>query len=171
MADLIEAVAGEAPLLLTIDNADCADALSIQALGDFVAGRRPRELMVTMTSRTKLHDPLQAHQRMEGIDWLRLKPLTDDAARALAAEIMERAGITPTAQAVTSCLDHAAGNPLYIQAAASEAFPPNASSTPRSLSQLLQQRIDQLGTNALHLLVACVVLGRRATVTACGIGA
>jgi DNA-binding SARP family transcriptional activator len=163
VSDLLDAVASEVPVLVWIDDGHLADPVSLRMVRDLVSGPTARALLVVITSPTRLFiGSGEGHAR--GVVMIKVRPLGDDAARRIAADVLRTLGSAPCDADVARCVEHASGNPLYIRAAASELGADTGDGRmPRSLTQLLQQRVDQLHHRSLRVLAGCSVLARHAT--------
>jgi DNA-binding SARP family transcriptional activator len=163
VSDLLDAVASEVPVLVSIDDGHLADLISLRMVRDLVSGYTARALLVVITSPTRLFiGSGEGHAR--GVAMIKVRPLDDDAARRIAADVLRALGSAPSDADVTRCVEHASGNPLYVRAAASElGADAGDGRMPRSLTQLLKQRVDQLHHRSLRVLAGCSVLARHAT--------
>ena len=159
IADLIDSITGESPLLILVDDAQWTDERSRETLAALLAGRLPRRLMIVLTSRDRSMTQFLA-RRSEAFLGLSLAPLTSVAS----SELTNRA-LLDQASTDKELRDWIAstsgGNPFFLKCLIShyqttgERFV-----VPTSLSILLDQRISALSTNATLLLGTCVALAR-----------
>ena len=159
IADLIDSITGESPLLILVDDAQWTDERSRETLAALLAGRLPRRLMIVLTSRDRSMTQFLA-RRSEAFLGLSLAPLTSIASSELTnRSLLDQASTDKELRdwiASTS-----GGNPFFLKCLIShyqttgERFV-----VPPSLSILLDQKISALSTNATLLLGTCVALAR-----------
>ena len=162
--DLFGAVTSEQHLLLLIEDGHHLDDLSRELLVDLTHKATQHRLLVLVTSRERSF--LEADRQVDSLVPLKVGPLDPDASRtlllALAPRIVERGG----AHLVDWCLQCAGGNPFFLTALGIHyRHGGTAGELPRSLADLIQQRLDQLSSSSTAVLQAVIMLGRHATVS------
>lgn len=107
--------AGNAPVLLQIDDLHWADSETLDFLDHLLQAHRDVALLIVATARPALADKRPAWLRSEGVHTrLDLAPLADAGARALATGLLRRLPETP--QTLLRCVvDGAQGNPFCIE--------------------------------------------------------
>ncbi|MGH7619601.1 MAG: ATP-binding protein [Gemmatimonadaceae bacterium] len=163
LADLVDAIATEAPLVIFVDDAQWTDERSRQTVAALSAARHARRLLIVLTSRDRSMAQFLA-QRSDRAGGLALAPLTSQSSR----ELTSRA-LAAGANADTHLQDWIAwtsgGNPFFLKClighfqTTGERFV-----VPTSLSALLDQTVGALSGNAAMLLGTCVALGRHSEV-------
>ncbi|HEX7981837.1 MAG TPA: AAA family ATPase, partial [Gemmatimonadaceae bacterium] len=151
--DLIECVATERPLLISIDDADQLDLASKSFLSSF-QGLAPTAAALLLVASNRA-DNTGAPGKT-----LRLGPLSDECARALANRLCDEASydLSPTSR--DWCVEAAAGNPghlaLLLQHATTLGDMPAA---PPDLVALLDAHLASLSSVERHVLQACATFG------------
>jgi hypothetical protein len=162
IADLIDSIASEAPLMLFVDDVQWIDERSRQTLAKLAAARHARRLMFVLTSRDRSVLSFLA-QRSERVTGFTLAPLATSSSK----ELTNRALIEHTADhelrdwiAATS-----GGNPFFLKClighyqTTAERFV-----VPATLSVLLDQKVTGLSPNGAAVLRTCVALGRHSEI-------
>jgi hypothetical protein len=162
IADLIDSIASEAPLMVFVDDVQWSDERSRQTLAKLAAARHARRLMFVLTSRDRSAMSFLA-QRSERVTGFTLAPL----AAASSKELTNRALIEHPADhelrdwiAATS-----GGNPFFLKClighyqTTAERFV-----VPATLSVLLDQKVTSLSPNGAAVLRNCVALGRHSEI-------
>jgi hypothetical protein len=162
IVDLIDAVTGESPLVLAIEDVSSLDVMSLRLFGYLLSGSRRRRLFLLVTSREPVAwsvisaDHL-ATMVLGGVD-------TASIARFVVA-FAERHAVTVDAEMAQWLRDASGGNPLFIEnllahyTSTHERF-----SIPSSLSSLLWHRMDALSDRAAAALQTCAILGKFSTI-------
>lgn len=160
LADLLEAVASELPLVIVVDNADCMDPASVDLFGATLYGSTPQPVLLVFTSRFKSTGPEAVSLVVHAV-WLRAGPLQPAAATTLVGALLRQAGKPPAPSVFANCVHTARGNPLFLRALAADlASPAGALAGASSLGAALSFRVRQLSDNALRAFVACAILGK-----------
>lgn len=167
LRDLVDAIAGERPLYLLIEDVHWIDRVSLEVLKELVGSNRGRQLLVLMTTRTLGDGTL-----LNGIDRRQLvvhdlARLSIEKARLLAASLCRALGIEDDDGIVEWCTERADGIPLYMtELLAHWRETKDRRRVPASLHALIDERVGALGKPALFTLQAVALLGGEAT---CGV--
>lgn len=178
LREWIAALARIGPVALSIDDAHWADPATAAAIGGFFRATDREPLTVVLTLRTDIMEEGRAlralalselaHRTSE----LRIAPLDDDAAAALADHLAPEPGLAPEAR--TKVVQLAEGNPLYLghlvralieggelirqQTWTLSVRPEDL--LPPTLEGLLLARIDRLPEEARHVAQCAAIIGR-----------
>ena len=159
LATMAELAAQAGPLVLVCEDLHWADAETLAGIARLARTGRELPLAVIATSRGE-GDPLDRGLRdqLDGMAPLVIDigPLQPAEAAAFAAG--ER-GIS--ADLVTSCVERAGGNPLYLEQLLRNAAEASAAALPASLRSLLIARVDRLPAVEQEAVQAAAVLGQR----------
>ena len=167
---LLECVAREGPLVVVFEDLHWADEGLLELIDHVAEWSEAAPLLVVATARPEFTDK---HRGWGGgrkrATTVILKPLPDDAARALLDLQLEGAELSPEAR--QQVLDNAAGVPLFVEefaafvqqghlANASE-FSTNGGALviPTTLTALLAARLDQLPLDERTVLEKAAVIG------------
>ncbi|HUX33306.1 MAG TPA: AAA family ATPase [Gemmatimonadaceae bacterium] len=160
LADLLEAVASEVPLVIVVDNADWMDPASTDVFGTTLYSSTSQPILLLFTSRSKSTGP-DADSLLVHAVWLRAGPLRPAAATTLIGALLRQVGRTSAPAASANCVHTARGNPLFLRALAADVASPDGALTgASSLGDALSFRVRQLSDNSLRAFVACAILGR-----------
>jgi DNA-binding SARP family transcriptional activator len=162
--DLLDAIAGEGPVIVAIDDAHWLDAMSWELLRDLVPWLATRRALVLLTSRS-----VEVAQRLDAAGpptplVLSLRPLPESAGRELVESVVagtERAG---DAGFVDWCVAAGGGNPYYLSELALRAtWDGEGYRAPLTLHTLVRDRLARLSGISKRVLQACCVLGKLST--------
>ncbi|HWJ80996.1 MAG TPA: AAA family ATPase [Nocardioides sp.] len=161
---LLDAAAADAPLLLVIEDAHWADQSTRDLLG-FLFTRsfqNPVALVASYRSddlhrRHPLRRQVAEWSRIPSVDRLQLSPLSDEAVRALVAELVP-GGLGESE--VADIVDRAEGNAFFVE----ELVASGAGRwVPDDLADLLLVRLDGLSEEARLVVRIASVAGRKVT--------
>jgi len=162
IADLIDSIASEGPLVLFVDDAQWSDERSRQTLATLAAARHARRLMFVLTSRDRSVLSFLA-QRSERVTSFALAPLAASSSKELTTRaLIEHPSDNELRDWIAAT---SGGNPFFLKClighyqATAERFV-----VPGTLSVLLDQKVNGLSPNAAALLRNCVALGRHSEV-------
>ncbi len=165
LRDLIDAIAGERPLYLLIEDVHWIDRVSLEVLKEIIGSNRARQLLVVMTTRTLGEGAL-----LEGIDRRqlvvhRLPRLGVEKSRALALALCEALGIHDEDGLAEWCTERSDGIPLYMTELLSHwRETKDRGRVPVSLDALIDERVGGLDKAALFAMQAIALLEGDATV-------
>ncbi|MHB1096861.1 MAG: AAA family ATPase [Gemmatimonadaceae bacterium] len=161
--ELMDAVLGEAPLAIFVDDAHWADPLTLLMFARLLESRPTARLAVILSARRIPTREDGAAQRLLGAAQERIAPLTDDEMRAFT----QAAGLGAETDfdEVTRRLGAASGgNPLFLGHLVQHHQTRRVLATvPPDLATLIDDQLRQLSRDALRLLQACALLGQHAT--------
>jgi class 3 adenylate cyclase/tetratricopeptide (TPR) repeat protein len=159
VAALIVAASGAGPLILTIEDAHWAGALTLSHLARMTATVRDCAAVLVMTTRIE-GDPLDSAWRAEtgGAPLLTidLAPLREAEALELAGELLEI-----NEQIARDCIARAEGNPLFLEQLLQNAAESTEEAVPASIQSLVLARMDRLPGPDKVALQAASVIGQR----------
>jgi tetratricopeptide (TPR) repeat protein len=170
LVDLVTAIAEERPLLLVVEDVHWLDAGSWQVLQLFAGAAATSRLFLLCTSRERSPQQLRAVALAPRLGMLALGPLDAEPVAQLTAALMGAGGEArvegrPPEALVTARLAAASeGNPLFLRALVQHwADTGETEGIPRTLTGLLETRMNRLPEGALLVLQAIVLLGPLAT--------
>jgi DNA-binding CsgD family transcriptional regulator/tetratricopeptide (TPR) repeat protein len=161
---LLEAAAAKAPLLLVIEDLHWADQ-STRDMLSFLFSRPfggPVALVASYRSddlhrRHPLRRQVAEWSRLRGVRRVALSPLSDDAVRALIAELVPD-GLSE--KELADIVGRAEGNAFFVEELTSAAAGPGRW-VPADLADVLLVRLDRLDDNARQVVRAASVSGRK----------
>lgn len=165
LRDLIDAIAGERPLYLLIEDVHWIDRVSLEVLKEIIGSNRARQLLVVMTARTLGDGTL-----LEGIDRRQLvvhdlPRLGAEKSRALALSLCAALGISDEDGLAEWCTRRSDGIPLYMTELLSHwRETKDRSRVPVSLDALIDERVGALDKAALFAMQAIALMEGDATV-------
>jgi len=162
IADIIDAVSDECPLVLVFEDCQWIDDLSASVIGGVIARLTNQRTLFLFTSRGVEHAFLEGSASK--VRDLRLDALTAESSKKLVETIVNRRGgeITPSYTAWATNV--AEGNPFFLRELANHWLETgNEHSAPPSLTTILRQRLSRLAPNSLQVLQACAVLENQST--------
>ncbi len=161
--ELMDAVLGEAPLVIFVDDAHWADPLTLLMFARLLESRPTARLAVILSARRVPTRDDAAAQRLLGATQERIAPLTDEEMRAFTAAV--GLGTDAEFEEVTRRLGTASGgNPLFLgHLVQQHQTQRDHAMMPPDLATLVDNQLRQLSRDALRLLQACALLGQHAT--------
>ena len=162
--DLFDAVSGEGPLLLIVEDAHWLDRMSWELLGDLTAWVGTRQVLLLITSRTEENKDrfTRAEQRVPM--GLPLRPLRDEASRQLLDQVIKGMAREGNERFCDWCVSSSGGNPYYlIELALHGAWDGEQYLAPATLDKLVAQRLAGLSMLSHRTLQACCSLGKFST--------
>lgn len=159
VAALIVGASGRGPLIVTVEDAHWATALTLSHLARMAATVRDCPAILVITTRIE-GDPLDNAWRAETGG----APLmTIDLAPLREAEALELAGglIEINEQVVRDCIARAEGNPLFLEQLLRNAEESTEEAVPASIQSLVLARMDRLSGPDKAALQAASVIGQR----------
>jgi hypothetical protein len=162
LADLIDAVAEESPILILLEDVHRLDEASANLLTELVPWSNDKRILFAFTSRncqSRWSDALGHHLRQ-----IKLEPLDDESARQVMIGKVEQAGSDISEDYLRWCTRIAEGNPYFLTELASHWVQTGErQGAPPSLTAVIEQRLSMLDQPALQLLQACALLENNAT--------
>jgi class 3 adenylate cyclase/tetratricopeptide (TPR) repeat protein len=159
LATITEVVASAArttALLIAIEDLHWTDEAVLAQISAVAGATVDRPVLLVVTSRD-VGDPMAGGWRLPGptltID---LAPLHHEESLALARKVLEDFG--PLA---ASCVERAAGNPLFLEQLLRNAEEQTDGAVPDSVQSLVQARLDRLEPSDKQALQAASVFGQR----------
>ncbi len=164
IADLIDAVSSEAPLVLLIEDAHWLDRPSQQVLNALVAPQTKRRLFVVITTREPRKQE-KAFVDGDSIRTINLGGLSRPASQHLADWILSGMSDRRSAEITEALVSRSAGNPYFlIELAAANPDQGPKLVVPESLRSLIHSRVVKLDDRAMALLQTCRSFGKHCTV-------
>ncbi len=160
-ADLLAAVAVDAPLLVVVEDAHWADESTRDMLSFLFSRPLPGVALVVSYRADDLHrrHPLRRQvaewMRLRGVDRLQLEPLADDDVRRLVRAL--RPGTLSEAEYV-SIVDRAEGNPFFVEELVGAA---RTGQVPGELADVLLVHLDRLDDTTRRVVRIVSVAGRQ----------
>ncbi len=160
-ADLLAAVAEEAPVLVVVEDAHWADESTRDMLSFLFSRPVPGVALVVSYRADDLHrrHPLRRQvaewMRLRGVDRLQLEPLADDDVRRLVRAL--RPGTLSEAEYV-SIADRAEGNPFFVEELVGAA---RSGQVPGELADVLLVHLDRLDDTTRRVVRIVSVAGRQ----------
>lgn len=159
VAALLKGVAERGPVLVTVEDIHWAGALTLAHLATMALAVAECPALLVLTSRVE-GDPL-------GPEWygaihdtplitFNLAPLRADEAARLATEFMDT-----TNALARSCIERAAGNPLFLEQLLRSARETQDEKLPATIQSLVLSRLDRLSPKDKAALRAASVIGQR----------
>ena len=159
LTGLIAAACRRQPRVLTIEDLHWADAATLSQLAAIAAMVAGSATVLVMTSRQET-DPLDRAWRAQAgrtpFVTIDLGPLASDEATTWATSLLGAdAGLIKT------CVERAAGNPLFLEQILCNVAEADASAVPIAVHSIVQARLDRLEEEDRLGLQAASVLGQR----------
>lgn len=160
-ADLLSALAEQAPVLVVVEDAHWADESTRDMLSFLFSRPLPGVSLVVSYRADDLHrrHPLRRQvaewMRLRGVDRLALEPLADDDVRELVRAL--RPGTLSEAE-YASIVDRAEGNPFFVEELVGAA---GSGSVPGELADVLLVHLDRLDETTRQVVRIVSVAGRQ----------
>jgi len=159
VAALIVGASGRGPLIVTVEDAHWAAALTLSHLARMAATVRDCPAILVITTRIE-GDPLDNAWRAETggapLMTIDLAPLREGEALELAGGLIEI-----NEQVVRDCIARAEGNPLFLEQLLRNAEESTEETVPASIQSLVLARMDRLSGPDKAALQAASVIGQR----------
>jgi class 3 adenylate cyclase/tetratricopeptide (TPR) repeat protein len=159
LSTLVRAASGAQPILVIVEDVHWAESLTLAHLANLTKTVAECPALLVMTSRVE-GDQLDREWRSSTGNspfvTIDLGPLRKEDSIALISGFMESGN--PLA---ASCLERAAGNPLFLEQLLRTAEEGSGSSLPDSIQSLVLARLDRLEPEDKRALQAAAVLGQR----------
>jgi DNA-binding SARP family transcriptional activator/tetratricopeptide (TPR) repeat protein len=162
VADLIDAVAEESPILILVEDVQRLDDASATLLTDLIPWSADKRVLFAFTSRDcriRWIEALTSQMRL-----IKLRPLDEHSARQVMVGKVEQLGSVISEDYLSWCTRIAEGNPYFLTELASHWVQTGErQGAPPSLTAVIEQRLSMLDQPALQLLQACALLEKNAT--------
>lgn len=156
ITEVIVSAARTTPLLIVIEDLHWADDTVLAQIASVAEATRDWPVLLVLTSRN-VGDPLLRGWQLQGpMLTIDLAPLHREESLALARNLVEELG--PFA---ASCVERAAGNPLFLEQLLRNAEENSDGAVPDSVQSLVQARLDRLEPPDKQALQAASVFGQR----------
>ncbi|HKW11335.1 MAG TPA: AAA family ATPase, partial [Gemmatimonadaceae bacterium] len=163
LTDLVGSITIECPITLLIDDAQWLDRSSLRVILGVLASQAAARCLVVMASRDRSLIA-GADTYSDSLLSIRLSPLEQVPARALAHSLLRSAALGEVDTIEDLVLDQAHGNPFFIRLLCSHFRSTNdRASLTQTLTEILERRVEQLSREATRVLEACVVLAKNCT--------
>jgi class 3 adenylate cyclase/tetratricopeptide (TPR) repeat protein len=159
VSTLIEATSKRQPLLVIVEDVHWAESVTLAHLANLTKTVAECAALLVMTSRVEgdqLDRDWRSSTGSSPFVTIDLGPLRKEDSIALISEFMESGD--PLAE---SCLERAAGNPLFLEQLLRTAQEGSTASLPDSIQSLVLARLDRLEPEDKRALQAAAVLGQR----------
>ncbi len=161
---LVRALSVRLPSLMVFEDIHWADNLVLKQIASLGLGVADRPVMIVVTSRVE-GDPIDPAWRgsLAGTPFMTLDlgPLSEADAMGMAANFVDTAN-----QLARSCVERAAGNPLFLEQLLRSAQEAGDEQVPGSIQSIVQARLDRLPTADRAAIQTASVLGQRFTLAA-----
>jgi DNA-binding SARP family transcriptional activator len=164
--DLIDAIASEAVLVVTIEDVQWLDSASWEIIAESSHWLQARRVLLILTSRERERQSSQSRASpLRNISSMGLAPLTRSEAESLFAATVGQPPHEITQAFRDWCVAMSGGNPYYLSELALHGLQRQGEfAVPPSLSALMGERVARLRPVSCRVLQACAILGRDATV-------
>jgi len=161
--ELMDAVLGEAPLALVLDDVHWADPITLLMFARLLESRPSAKLAVILSARRVPTRDDGAAQRLLGAAQARVGPMTDEEMREFARAV--GLGADADFEDVTRRLSAVSGgNPLFLgHLVHQHQTHRTPERVPTDLATLIDEQVRGLSREALRVLQACALLGQHAT--------
>lgn len=162
--DLFDAVAGEVPLLVVIEDVHWLDGRSLSLVKEMAGWVGSRRIMLLLTSRVRdVMEPAPEGEAAAPCE-LHLAPLGHEACLELLRNLLRGTGRGADDGFLQWCASAAGGNPYYLtELALHGERDGDRYRAPASLEHLIETRLAHLGSLSRRALQACCSLGAHAT--------
>ena len=161
---LVRALSMHLPTLIVFEDIHWADKLALKQIAGLGLGTADLPVMIVLTSRTE-GDPIDPAWRgsLAGTPFMTLDlgPLSEADAMGMAANFVDTAN-----QFARSCVERAAGNPLFLEQLLRSAQEAGNVQVPGSVQSIVQARLDRLPVADKSAIQAASVLGQRFSLAA-----
>ena len=162
--DLIDAVADEQPLLITIEDLQWVDATSLGVLRQLLSWARKKKIFFVLTQRFNAgaSDDCLSTDNLTTVGLAPLKPVHSES---LLGEIFRRHSGVVSPEVVERLLVLGEGNPFFLQELGNHWLERGSQAGfPPSITTLVDDRVDRLSNEAIQVLQTCAVLGVNASI-------
>ncbi|MBO9447451.1 adenylate/guanylate cyclase domain-containing protein [Ruegeria sp. R14_0] len=161
VVELVLALSARDPMLIVFEDIHWADKLVLKQIAGLGNGVADAPAIIVLTSRIE-GDPIDPAWRgsLAGTPFMTLDlgPLSEADAFGMAANFVDT-----TNQFVRSCVERAAGNPLFLEQLLTSAQEAGDVQVPGSVQSIVQARLDRLSAADKMAIQAASILGQRFT--------
>lgn len=162
LADVLDAVAEEIPLLIAIEDCQWMDPASATVIARLVQKLSRQRLLLILTSRVPQDGPLSTIP-IEARD-IQLPTLNDEASSEILHAIIRQKGRSVSSDYVDWCARVAEGNPFFLHELANHWLETGEIHVaPASLTAILRGRLARISPNSLQVLQTCALLENNST--------
>jgi DNA-binding SARP family transcriptional activator/tetratricopeptide (TPR) repeat protein len=163
LADIIDAVSEEAPLVIAVEDCQWIDPSSAAILAALTQSLRTQRILLIFTSRLDYRGSLSEHPF--SVATMELPALDERVSEELIHTIVRQEGRTVSPSYLARCTTVAEGNPFFLNEFAVHWLETaDEQASPPSLTAVLKQRLSRVSPRALQLLQTCVVLENHASI-------
>lgn len=172
MAEVVDRACAEQPLILVLEDLHWSDASSVDWLMMLASRREPARILVLVTSRdidlvASAHPLARAKRDLVTRSLAQEIPLAALAAEHVADYVAQRMPqIPPTAALAQAVFRRSQGHPLFmvhltddLMASAADAAPPDLTTVPARIADLIEAQVMRLAPEQLRALEAASVAG------------
>jgi len=162
--DLVDAVADEGMLIMVIEDVHWLDEPSWAIMSAMVEWSTTRTLLILMTSRTSHATESKVADPDRGFHRHHLLPLVDADSGTLLDKLVANDANPPSESVRQWSVSAAEGNPFYLRELVRHWVETQQSfGVPRSLSELIEARLNRLSSLALRVLQLCAAFGKHSS--------
>ncbi|WP_437716904.1 protein kinase [Sorangium sp. So ce448] len=154
--DFLEAVSGERPLLLVMEDLHWSDAPTVQYLDEALRRVRDRPWMLLALARPEVHEVFPRLWAERQLQEIRLDPLTSRASARLVRQVL---GDQVSEATLERIVTQAEGNAFYLEELIRATSEGNKKNTPETVLAMVRSRLEGLDDMARRLLRAGSVFG------------
>ncbi|HEY9228291.1 MAG TPA: AAA family ATPase [Gemmatimonadaceae bacterium] len=164
IADLVDAIATEATVILVVDDIQWADDLSRHAIATLVSAKQSRRLLMLLTSRDRGIVQYFA-KRAERLRPISLRPLATSSVAGIVNRLLTANELVADEELCGWLAQSSGGNPFFLRCLVSHLQSTGERFVvPSTISSLLDQQLATLGPEAFSVLSICVTLGRHSSI-------
>ena len=162
VCDLVAELADRGRLLITLDDAQWADPMTLAFIEHLVGHHRHRPIVLVLTARSSDMDDSELASLIEELR-ASIEPIELTVTPLDPESLLRVAGLTPDDPRADEVVAAAGGNPYFAGLLATHLAPspgpPGSGSVPRTLERLCLSRLGDLSGSSVQLLEAASVLG------------
>ncbi|HEX3064181.1 MAG TPA: adenylate/guanylate cyclase domain-containing protein [Dongiaceae bacterium] len=164
LTGLVQRLAADRPLFVTVEDAHWADAVLLDDLAALGAITTEAALVLAITTRPE-GDPLDRSWRAKigaaAVSTIDLSPLSSVESATLAADLLGSGD-----ERIAACVERAGGNPFFLEQLLRHTGEVATAAVPASVQSLVLGRADRLPAMEKRALQAASILGQRVSLSA-----